>query len=89
MSLDTPKGIYDSLLAGVPAAELQEHVQSLPTDRRQTLLCVTCWTCDEIEANCTARAAEAREILSRNCPFYQSGVRTCLQPNALEAATAP
>jgi len=69
--------LFDALLAGTPAREIELRLQDLPSDDRLAFLCTACYLLDEVKANSMQYAQEIGQLLERNCRFYLAGKRTC------------
>ena len=82
---ETLVGLFDSLLAGACAKDIDLALQHLPDVGRQNFFCTACDMRDEVAANCVPRALEIDHLLSRNCPDYQNGARTCARHRAAKA----
>ena len=69
--------IFELLMAGVPAADVQPGFSRLPADEQSALLCTVCAVHEEVALNCLERALEIGALLNRNCRFFLDGARTC------------
>jgi hypothetical protein len=76
----TLEGVLDALGAGVSSDEVQHAVKGLPIYQRYAVLCSACYMRDKIAITCPERANSLGEIVTKNCPFYFSGRRTCPRP---------
>lgn len=80
MVIATLEGILDALGAGESSEEVQLAVKGLPIHQRYAVLCSACYMRDEIAITRPEQANSLGEIVSKNCPFYFSGRRTCPRP---------
>lgn len=75
MDAKTPaRELFDAMMAGTSAAELQPFVDQLSSTEHLVLLCIVCFMVDELESNCAQRAAELKQVLANNCEFFTGSV---------------
>jgi hypothetical protein len=89
MVVTTIAGVLDALGAGVSSEEVQLAVKGLPIYQRYTVLCSACYMRDEIAVTCPERANSLGEIVTKSCPFYFSGRRTCPRPLVSQHRSGP
>jgi hypothetical protein len=65
--------LFDAMMAGSSAAELQPFVDQLSSTEHLALLCIVCFIVAELESNCAQRAAELKQVLA-NCEFFTGSV---------------
>lgn len=58
--------IYNNLLSGADAEEVQADIESLAPDQREILLCMLSGIADELRAICAGRADEVDRVLMVN-----------------------
>ena len=76
-TLVTAEDVLEALVSGSTASETQPSPDRLPTTDRQAVLCTACFMMEEVAANCQEWADEISEVITLNCSFYKSGIRTC------------
>ena|SRR5581483_6272650 len=69
--------LFEQVLAGTPADEIQSDLNRLAATERQALLCTVCFILEEVEMNCRERADEIRKLVQNNCPQYSAGQALC------------
>ena len=73
----TDRELFESLLAGTSANDIQSELARLTVEARQAVLCTACYLLDELAANCPERADEIGAVIAANCHMcYCSGRRT-------------
>jgi hypothetical protein len=80
MVVTTIEGVLEAFEAGISGEEVQLAIKRLPIHERYAVLCTACYMRDEIAITCPERAKCLGEIVTKNCPFYFSGRRTCPRP---------
>ena len=70
--------VLEAILAGDMPEHAVQEMQKLPPEDRQLVLCTLCAMRDEVVSNCEERGETVVQVLSRACPFYIGGERTCL-----------
>jgi len=71
----TPFQIFQALLAGSSAEELQLDLLKLSGVAHSALVCTACSLETEIGGNCQARGDEAGRFVDKNYSFYRAGHR--------------
>jgi len=81
MQYTSSRSVLNALMAGTAIQEVQNVLQGLRIGERYAVLCTACYRRDErVAADCLELAHEISELLTRNCPFYFHGQRTCKHP---------
>ena len=79
----TDQEVFELLLAGTSADEVQLYLDQLTAEDRQAVLCTACYLLDELAANCPERADEIGAVIAANCHMcYCSGRRKRGRPLA-------
>ena len=69
------------MMAGTSVQEVHNVLQGLRIGDRYAVLCTACYRRDEkVAMNCRELADGIGKVLTRNCPFYFQGRRTCQHP---------
>ena len=72
----TDRELFETLLAGASASEIQPELDQLTAEDRQAVLCTACYLLDELAANCPERADAIGAVIAANCHMcYCSGRR--------------
>ena len=71
--------LFDELLAGASAEEVQPVLGALSAVESNAVLCALCAIHPEVKTVCQAPAEQIAELLKKNCPFHQ-GKPTCTFP---------
>jgi hypothetical protein len=73
---DTVREVFDGLISGVSADELQPDIAALPLTERGALLCTVCAIRDEVAGACKQTARQIEQALNRNCRLFAArGIR--------------
>ena len=63
----TVREVFDGIMSGVPAYELESDIAALPLTERAALLCTMCAIRDEVAGLCGQTAHHIEYVLNRNC----------------------
>src|SRR5205823_9488479 len=66
----TVREVFDGIMSGVPAHELESDIAALPLTERAALLCTVCAIRDEVAGVCEQSAQQIGEVLNRNCRLF-------------------
>jgi hypothetical protein len=66
--------LFDALMAGSSAVELQPFIAQLASSERLALLCLVCLMVDDMGTNCAERAATLKQVLANNCEYFTGSV---------------
>jgi hypothetical protein len=69
--------LFDALMAGLSATDLQPLIEKLTNNDRQTLLCMVCFFVSDTETS-SERAAELKQVMANNCEFL-TGSAACYE----------
>lgn len=73
----TAWAVFEAILAGASAQEVQPIVGRLAREEFYTLMCTLCLVHQEVAGVCTDRADEMEALLGAHCHHYSGGQRTC------------
>lgn len=71
--------IFEMLIRGVHADQVQARLDRLTAEDRQAVLCTACFLMPEIKATCPERAQEIADFIEANCAMPCSGRKVCGQ----------
>jgi len=78
----TDREVFEALLAGSSADEVQLYLGQLTVEDRQAVLCTACYLLDEIAVNCHERAEEIGAFIAANCPMLHCSGPKAVQPDS-------
>jgi hypothetical protein len=73
----TARSVFEAILAGASAADVEPAVRRMPPDEFHTLMCTFCMMHQEVSSVCTDRADAIATVLNGHCRHYKNGLRTC------------
>src|SRR5690242_6336043 len=73
----TVREVFDGIMSGVPAHELESDIAALPLTERAALLCTVCAIRDEVAGVCEQSAQQIEDALNRNCRLFAAQGQRC------------
>jgi hypothetical protein len=78
----TDQEVFEILLAGTSADEVQLYLDQLTAEDRQAVLCTACYLLDELAANCHERSEDIGAFIAANCPMLHCSGPKAVRPDS-------
>lgn len=73
----TVREVFDAIMSGVSAHELESDIAALPLTECAALLCTVCAIRDEVAGVCEQTAQQVEHVLNRSCRAFAAHGRRC------------